>query len=236
MRWSGRVIFALAAGASVVFGCKGGNRRSAESATVQGESTAGQAAPAESTVLQEAPGESTTTTAKQPAAAKPAASKPAPSKPVAPVPDPRLAAKAGLTVYPAKGQPQPQQVDDERACYEWAQQNTGIDPTATAVNADSAGKAAKAQTDSASRGAAVGGAARGAVGGAVIGGIAGDAGTGAAIGAVAGAAKGRKARKTAGAQAEQAGQQQAAGQSAATQETFAKAMAACLQGRGYTVN
>lgn len=150
--------------------------------------------------------------------------------------DPKLAAQVGLTVYAAKGQSQAQQVQDEGACYQWAKEQTGIDPTKVSVNADSAGKAAKAQSDSATSGAAVSGAARGAAGGAVVGAIVGDAGTGAAVGAVAGGARGRKSKKQADAQAEQQGQQQATAQASATMDKFSKAMATCLQGRGYTVN
>ena len=63
--------------------------------------------------------------------------------PIAPVPDPKLAAKAGLTVQPSKGQSQPQQVQDEQACYQWAQEQSSMDPAAVAVNPDSAGKTAR---------------------------------------------------------------------------------------------
>jgi hypothetical protein len=139
-------------------------------------------------------------------------------------------------VYPSKGQSEAQRVQDEQACYEWAHQQTGIDPTTVSVNADSAGNAAKAQADSATSGAGVRGAARGAAAGAVVGAIAGDAGTGAAIGAAAGGVRGRKAAKKAEAEAEQQGQQQAVAQGQATMATFSKTMATCLQGRGYAVN
>jgi hypothetical protein len=142
----------------------------------------------------------------------------------------------GLTVYGSKGQSEAQRVQDEQACYDWAKQQTGIDPTTVSVNADSAGKAAKAQADSATGGAGVKGAAKGAAAGAVVGAIAGDAGTGAAVGAAAGGVKGRRAAKNAEAQAEKQGQQQAVAQGQATMGTFSKTMATCLQGRGYAVN
>ena len=95
------------------------------------------------------------------------------------------AASLGISVYPAKGQTPERQANDEQECYAWAQQQTGVDPTAKA-NTDSAA-ASKAKMDSATTGAAVGGAARGAVAGVAIGAVAGDAGTGAAVGATAGA-------------------------------------------------
>ncbi|HEY9443040.1 MAG TPA: hypothetical protein VIQ25_07415 [Gemmatimonadales bacterium] len=152
-----------------------------------------------------------------------------------PAVDPKLASGLGLSVYPSKGQTKDQQAKDEKECYQWAGEQTGIDPNVQ-VNADSAGKAAAAKADSAATGAAVGGAARGAVGGAVVGGIVGDAGDGAAVGAVAGGVKGRKARKQAEAQAGQQGKQAAQAANAESRKTFAKSMATCLQGRGYAVN
>jgi len=161
--------------------------------------------------------------AKQPQPA-PAAAAPAPT-----------AAELGLFVYPAKDQTKDQQTKDERECYAWAGEQSNVDPTGPKADSDSAAKAAKAKTDSATTGAAVGGAARGAVGGAAVGAIAGDAGTGAAIGAVAGAAKGRKAKKAAEKQAGQEAKKQTEAQSAQQVETFKKAMGACLEGRGYTI-
>jgi Glycine zipper len=145
-----------------------------------------------------------------------------------------LAAKLGLYVYPTKGQTKDQQIVDEQACYAWAQQQTGIDPTKITVNSDSAAKAAKAKTDSAAAGAGVGGAARGAAGGAAVGAIAGDAGTGAGVGAVTGAAAGRHKKKEAEKQAEQQASTQAQAQATQMIDTFKKAMSACLEGKGYT--
>lgn len=127
-------------------------------------------------------------------------------------------------VYPAKGQSAQQQKKDEGECAQWATQNTGIDPT-------------KVQTASAPpppttpTGTTPGAGARGAARGAIVGGIVGDAGAGAAAGAVAG--RGQSRRQNA------AQQQQATQQAQATQgsqmATYAKARAACLEGRGYTV-
>jgi hypothetical protein len=140
-----------------------------------------------------------------------------------------------MVVYPAKGQTNALQVRDEQVCYVWAKDKTGIDPTALAVNTDSAAQAGKSAADSAAGKAGLRGAAGGAVGGAVVGGIAGDAGKGAAIGAVVGGARGHKQKK----QAEKQAQQQAtanAGTAVNQQaDTFKKAMSACLDGKGYTV-
>ena len=79
------------------------------------------------------------------------------------------------SVYPAKGQSAQQKQKDDRECYAWAKQDTGIDPAVASAPAPQ-------QTGPAvGGGERVRGAARGAVGGAAIGAIAGDAGTGAAL-------------------------------------------------------
>lgn len=149
---------------------------------------------------------------------------------------PSPAKALGLIVFPAQSQTAEQQLADEQACYAWANQQTGIDPTKVTANTDSAARASGAKMDSAATGAAVGGAARGAAGGAVVGAITGDAGEGAAVGAAVGAVAGRRAKKQAVRQAEQQGAQQAQAQAAQKINTFKKAMATCLQGKGYTVS
>lgn len=135
------------------------------------------------------------------------------------------AAQAAPVAYPAKGQSAQQQQADESACYSWAKSNTGIDPQQVAA------------TPPPPSGPAVGGgervqgAARGAAGGAVIGAITGDAGKGAAVGAAAGTmVGGSRARQNRRAQQANAQQQQAG-----AMDTFNRAFAACMQGRGYTV-
>jgi hypothetical protein len=140
-----------------------------------------------------------------------------------------------MVVYPAKGQTNDVQVRDEQVCYVWAKDKTGIDPTALAVNKDSAAQAGKSAADSAAGKAGVRGAARGAAGGAVVGAIAGDAGKGAAIGAVVGGAQGRKKKKEAGKAAEQQAVASAGTATNQQADTFKKAMSACLDGKGYTV-
>jgi hypothetical protein len=139
----------------------------------------------------------------------------------------------GLIVYPAAGQTLEQQARDEQACYAWSQQQ--IDPLAKRPNADSAAQAGKARADSATHDAAIKGTAGGAAGGALIGAIAGDAGKGAGIGAVTGALRARRAKREAEGQAEQQARAQSQAQGNQPAGTFKKAMVACLQGRGYTV-
>jgi hypothetical protein len=145
------------------------------------------------------------------------------------------AAKLGLYVYPGKGQSKDQQAADEKGCYTWAHEQTGIDPTTVKANPDSAAAAAKAKTDSAAAGAGVRGAARGAAGGAAVGAIAGDAGTGAGVGAATGAVAGRKKKKAAEKQAQQQATSQSQAQATQMTDPFKKAMSACLEGKGYSL-
>jgi len=143
--------------------------------------------------------------------------------------------KLGVLAYPAKGQSAAKQTQDQRECYAWAKDQTGFDPaTAAAPNADSAAKAAKEQTATATQGAAVKGAAKGAAAGALVGAAAGDAGKGAAVGAAAGGVGGRSAKKKAekGAAAEASTATTAAANGQV--DTFKKAVGTCLEGRGYT--
>ena len=128
-------------------------------------------------------------------------------------------------VYPAKGQSPDQQKKDEAECNKWAVGQTGVDPSKPQQQA-----AAPVQPTTPT-GTTPGAGVRGAARGAVIGGIAGDAGAGAAAGAVAGRGQSRRDNR--------AQQQQAATQQQQTQSSqnaaYAKARAACLEGRGYTV-
>jgi len=130
-------------------------------------------------------------------------------------------------VYPARGQSPQKQNTDTAECQLWAKQTTGVDPVAIAQQSGQPGAPQQ-------QGGAIKGAAGGAALGAAVGAIAGNAGKGAAIGAVTGTAAGgvrqhRMNRAAAGEQ--QAGQQQASQQMA----TFNRAVAACMTGRGYTV-
>ncbi|MBZ5856027.1 YMGG-like glycine zipper-containing protein [Flavihumibacter profundi] len=133
-----------------------------------------------------------------------------------------------LYVFPSKGQSKDQQKKDEFACYNWAVEQSGIDP----LNLPKV-EAPPPQTGP--TGGAVKGAAKGAAVGVAIGAIAGDAGKGAAIGAVAGGVAGRRQGKQA--QAEQNKQAEAA--AAKTEQdmknSFQKAFSACIEGKGYTI-
>lgn len=130
-------------------------------------------------------------------------------------------------VYPNKGQSTEQTDQDKYACYQWARQQSGYDPMAAAG-------AGAAPPPAAAQGGAVRGAARGAVGGAAIGAIAGDTGKGAAIGAATGGLFGGMRQREANAQQHQQAQQQSAA-AAGRADTYNRAYAACLEGRGYTV-
>ena len=132
---------------------------------------------------------------------------------------------AQQVVYPAKGQSAQQQQKDEAECGKWATQNTGIDPSKPKQTASAPPPPTTAT------GTTPGAGVRGAARGAVVGGIVGDAGAGAAAGAMAGRAQSRRQNA---AQQQQATQQAQATQSA-EMATYAKARAACLEGRGYTV-
>ena len=128
-------------------------------------------------------------------------------------------------VYPAKGQSPQQQQKDEGECHQWAVSKTGVDP------ANPAPQTAAPSKPTTATGTTPGAGARGAARGAVVGGIMGDAGAGAAAGAVAG--RGQSRRDNAAQQQQAAAQQQQAQSSQNT--AYAKARAACLEGRGYTV-
>jgi hypothetical protein len=127
-------------------------------------------------------------------------------------------AQAKPIAYPAKGQSTQQQQKDDGACYSWAKTNTGVDPAAVA--------AAPPPPPPGPTGDRVKGAARGAVIGGAVGGSEG-AGKGAAVGVVAGGAKSRQ-KQAASAQA-------AEGQKQGAMDTFNRAYAACMEGKGYTI-
>jgi len=135
-------------------------------------------------------------------------------------------AGAEMFVYPAKGQSQEQQSKDEYACYQWAVQQTGFDPTKQ--QPVSSGKS------SSGGGEVVKGGAGGALLGLGIGSLAGEAGKGAAIGAGVGALFGglhkhRKARQ------QEAAQQQAQANQQALMNRYNSAKQACLEAKGYSV-
>jgi hypothetical protein len=126
----------------------------------------------------------------------------------------------GQSFSPSKGQTAEQQSKDTAECQAIAVQQSGFDP-------------AKAQAAAAppAQGQRARGAARGAAVGAAAGAIGGDAGKGAAAGAAAGTVAGG-ARKRQASRDQQA-QQAATGQG---QASYNKALAACMQGKGYIIN
>ena len=129
-------------------------------------------------------------------------------------------------VYPSKGQTQEQQDRDKYECNQWAVSQSGFDPGNPSATSTSSQEA---------QGRAGGGAARGAAVGAVGGAIEGDPGARAASGAVRGGVIGAIIRRRQRNKAEQE-QEQAQATNASGQESYSRAFAACMQGRGYAVN
>ena len=154
-----------------------------------------------------------------------------------------LAATMNIYAFPTKGQSASQQSEDEAACYQYAVQQTGVDPFQLQQQAAAQQQqVAAAQQQSAQ--ASQGGAAKGAVGGAAVGALIGSvahgasAGEGAAYGAAAGLLIGHRRQK----EAQQQAQQQATAQSAAIQQgtqaqmtDFKKAFSVCMQAKNYMV-
>jgi len=146
----------------------------------------------------------------------------------------RSAFAQDLMVYPAKGQSQTQQDKDRYECHTWAVKQTGFDPSKPppATAAIPAGPQQPSQPH------VLKGATRGAALGAVGGAITGNAGKGAAAGAAMGGLSGGFRRRDE--RIQQSYQQQGAVQSAQSAQqnqriAYNRAMAACLEGRGYTV-
>lgn len=157
-------------------------------------------------------------------------------------PDPAPAPSAGATaqrpgarlfIYPTAGQSAEQQDRDRYECYRWAVQQTGFDPSA----------APRLPEDQVTlvpvppRGVeTLTGTVVGAAVGAGIGSISGHAGEGAAVGAVTGALAGAaneyaREQVVESIEAQEAERSEHLGQLS----RYQRAMAACLEGRGYTV-
>lgn len=135
-------------------------------------------------------------------------------------------ADAAQFIYPEKGQSKEQQELDEFQCHKWAVEQTGVDPTKLAEQ--------EVTTAPSGKGDVARGAARGAAIGAVGGAVGGDAGKGAEIGAAAGAAGGAMKKRRRGREQEAAREQEAQ-QEQASLDTYNRARAVCLEGRGYKV-
>ena|SRR5258708_4025133 len=147
---------------------------------------------------------------------------------------PAFAQGSDIYIYPAKGQSQAQQDKDRYECHSWAVQQTGFDPSNPQTHA--AGKSDTSQAYKLSQPHVLKGAARGAALGAVGGAITGNAGKGAGAGAAMGGVAGGFRRRDE--RLNQSSHREADTKSAASSQRTAynRAMAACLQGRGYTVN
>ena len=144
------------------------------------------------------------------------------------------AAAQDLFFYPAQNQSQDQINRDRFECHTWASQQTGFDPTRTAQAPGAAPPQKEAQ-----QGGVLQGGLRGAAVGAVGGAIAGDVGKGAAIGAGTGALIGgfrRNDQQRRQRQERQNYRQAQSQHNAQLRDAYNRAMAACLQGRGYTVS
>ena len=129
---------------------------------------------------------------------------------------------AEVFVYPKQGQGQDQFQKDQFECHNWAQGQTGVNPS----------QPVQVAAPPPQQGGGLRGGARGAALGAVGGAIGGDAGKGAAIGAGVGMVAGRMRQNQANrASAEQAYQAQAAQQ--ADIGRYEQAYAACMGGRNY---
>jgi hypothetical protein len=143
-----------------------------------------------------------------------------------------------IFVYPNNGQ-SPEQTDRDRyECHNWAVHETGVDPSRP--DAPPYERVVVQPANPPGSGTAVG-----AIGGAILGSIlAGprNAGAGLVLGAATGAIVGSAADANAQAQARQAQaqiNQETAAQIAADRaraDSYRRALSACLQGRGYTVN
>jgi hypothetical protein len=132
-------------------------------------------------------------------------------------------------IYPARGQSSAQQQTDTAECHSWAQQNTGVNPVALAE------QMANSPPPPQQQGQLMRGAAGGALFGTLIGGAAGGHwGEGAGIGALVGTmGSGMRMRRE---QQQAAAQQQGMHQQASSQlAVYNRAVAACMTGRGYTV-
>ncbi len=140
-----------------------------------------------------------------------------------------------LFVYPAKGQSKDQTEQDKYQCYQFAKQETGFDPMARPTT--STPRPAREKETWGTGQGAVGGALLGAGAGALLGGGDG-AVTGAVVGGVGGGAMGHM-RRSDQKRREDARQrdweQRETSRYSSGRNSYERAYAACLEGRGYTV-
>jgi hypothetical protein len=143
---------------------------------------------------------------------------------------PIASAQTDMFIYPGKGQDQAKQDKDRYECHSWAVQQTGFDPSRP--QSANSQPSQQRQTSSAP---VLEGAGRGAALGAVGGAITGNAGKGAAAGAAMGGMVGGFRRRDERIR-EADRRADAAAASSPGRDAYMRAMSACLQGRGYTVN
>jgi hypothetical protein len=145
-------------------------------------------------------------------------------------------------VYPARGQSPSRQARDQYECHSWAVQQTGFDPAMAQAPYVPPPPSQTYQGGGFMGGGFMGGAFRGGALGAVGGAIGGDAGKGAAIGAATFGLFGAFRRRSEEMRQEQQQaayqQEEASAQATRNQERglYNRAYAACLRGRGYSVD
>ena len=159
---------------------------------------------------------------------------PAPTEPASAAPPP----VTEIYFYPTKGQSAAQQDRDRYECYLWTKKQTGFDPSAPGLAPHQRVRVIPTTPPGLDT-------AAGAVTGAVIGAVVsppGRSAEGAAVGAVAGAVVGAASDAARQEQVERVqqryDQQQARRMARLEQQasSYRRAMAACLEGRGYTVH
>ena len=132
-----------------------------------------------------------------------------------------------LVIYPRDGQDQETQDKDNYECYGWSKDQSGFDPMAAPTATE------PPPQQQAKKGGVVRGAARGAAVGGIVDGSDG-AKTGAAVGAVTGGVR-RRSQGKQEAQAQAQYEQEQAAQYQASRDGYNRAYAACMEGRGYSV-
>jgi hypothetical protein len=161
----------------------------------------------------------------------------APPTPVEPAPAPPPPSTE-VYFYPTKGQSAAQQDRDRYECYLWAKKQTGFDPSAPGLAPHQRVRVIPTAPPGSDT-------AAGAVTGAVIGAVVSPpsrSAEGAAVGAIAGAVLGAASDASRQEQAERVqqhyDQQQVRRMARLEQQadSYRRAMAACLEGRGYTVH
>lgn len=147
-----------------------------------------------------------------------------------------LSSAMGVSVFPADGQDSTQQSKDEAECYNWAEDQSGVDPFALQKQQEANDQQTQEQLAAAEQAQGGGGVVKGAAAGAVVGELAGnDVGHSAAVGAAIGGVANRRRNKKAQQQAAQVEQQAASSQqaTAAQIDQFMNGFTACLEAKDY---